>query len=96
MQGGEPFFPDGVQIFGTATGGHGARIGSSSLAIVEFILGTFPQHGTPGQVLFAYLQACFAPNPDHLKHFKCEFDINRNDLAPHQAKLSKPAKSLGR
>ena len=95
-QGDEPFFPDGMQISETAISGHGARLSSSSLAIVEFILGTLPQQGTPAQVLFTYLQACFTPNPNHLEHFKCELDINRNDLAPHQAKLRKLARSLGR
>jgi hypothetical protein len=85
-----------MEISSSAVGDHGARINASSLAIVEFVLESLPQLGTPGHVLFTYLQASFTSNPDDLKYFKCPFDIDPGNLEPHEEKKSALAAALKR
>lgn len=82
-----PLFPNGMRITEHAIGGHGARFNSSSIAIVELILSSLPQAGTPAQVLFTYLQACFTSNPDDLKWFRCTLDVDPDNLKTHQHKI---------
>lgn len=85
-----------MRISETAVASHGARFDSSSVAIVEFILASLPQKGTPSQVLFTLLQSCFTLNPTHLKHFKIEFNLDPSDLASHEKKVANLLKSLNR
>lgn len=89
-KGGVPLFPSGMEISQNAISGHGARLKGSSLAIVELILDSLPKKGTPAQVLFAYLGACFTSNPQDLRHFRCTINVNAKtkDLQPHQRKLN--------
>ena len=85
---GVPFFPDGMEISQNAISGHGARLNGSSLAVVEFILHTLPRKGTPAQVLFSYLEACFTLNPWDLHLFRCFIKADTKHLESHQRKLN--------
>lgn len=77
-----------------AIGTHGARIHSSPLAIVEFILDSFPKIGSPAQVLFTYLQGCFTSNPNNIKFLRCAFNITPNTRSQHQRRTNQIANSL--
>jgi hypothetical protein len=70
-------------------------LNGTSLAIVEFILDTLPDQGTPAQTLFANLQACYTSNPGDLKHFRCVIKIKSN-LDPHRRAVDKIVKKLNR
>lgn len=94
FNGNEPLFPNGMEIASSAIGAHGARIRTSPIAIVELILEKLPAVGTPAQVLFSYLQASFASNPDDLKFLRCSFNIDSGNLGPHQKRMSEIATAL--
>ena len=68
----------------------------SPLAIVEFLLESLPQNGTPAQVLYTYLQACYTPNPGDLQHFRCPLNVNTHNLKPHLTKVDNLVKKLKR
>ena len=92
--GNEPFFPNGMEIVSSAISAHGARIRTSPIAIVELILDKLPALGTPAQVLFSYLQASFASNPDDLEFLRCSFNIDPSNLGPHQERMSEIVTTL--
>lgn len=94
-KGDKPLFPEGMEISSRAVSGHGSRLNGTSLAIVEFILDTLPDQGTPAQTLFANLQACYTSNPGDLKHFRCVIKIKSN-LDPHRRAVDKIVKKLNR
>jgi hypothetical protein len=87
-QGGEPFFRSGMKIMPSAISTHGARIGTSPLAIVELILKKLPTTGTPGEVLYKYLQGSFASNLGDIKYVQHAFNIDPNNLELHRRKMS--------
>lgn len=71
----------------TATGGHGARIKNSPIAIIELILDSLPKLGTPASVLFSYLQGNFVSDTSAVKYFQCPFNIEPQGLATHQQQI---------
>lgn len=94
FDGDSPFFPNGMKIASSAIGDHGARIETSSLAIVELILEKLPAAGSPGEVLFNYLRASFASNTDDLKFYRCAFNIDPTNLGIHQQEMGSIVTSL--
>lgn len=95
-KGDKPLLPDGMKISDHAVSVHGSRLNGRSLAIVELLLDTLPDQGTPAQVLFTNLQACYTSNPGDLKHFRCVIKIKSGDLEPHQRAMRKIAIQLNR
>lgn len=83
-----------MEINSSAIGAHGARINTSSIAIVELILDSLPKFGTPARVLFTYLQGSFASNPDEIKYIQCPFEINDVDIVTHQEQMQSIAAEL--
>ena len=92
---GKPVFPQGMEITQRATGGHGAGMNASPLAIIELHLASLPTAGTPARVLHTFLEATFSPNPKDLSFFHQKFDINgEKGIMPHQRKMKKLVSSL--
>lgn len=85
-----------MEIAETATGGHGARLNSSSLVIVEFIMTSLAKEGTPAKVLYSYLQGFFTKNIRKLKFIRIKFDIDPEDPEPHKKNLSEVVETLNR
>lgn len=83
-----------MKIAETATGVHGVRLSNSSIVIVEFILRSIAKEGTPAKVLYTYLQGCFTINPRRLKFIRFKFDIDAENLGPHQDELMSLVQSL--
>jgi hypothetical protein len=96
FDGDKPFFPDGMEIAPSAVGGHGARINSASIAIVELILKALPKPGTPAKVLYTYLKGCFLSNPGDIQYFQYGFDVDPKHLENHQKKMGDLVASLER
>jgi hypothetical protein len=78
-----------MEISSNATNAHGTRVNTSSLAIVELILDSLPKLGSPARVLFTYLQASFASNPDDIKLVSCPFEIDPKNVESHKKKISR-------
>jgi hypothetical protein len=82
-----------MAIASSATGGHGGRIDTRPLVIVEFILDTLPSAGTPAEVIYTFLKAYWASEPEGLKHLRVRFSIGDN-LDAHTKRMTSIVKTL--